>query len=316
MSDQTDGGFEFREADRLEITILVDNYVDSLLIHSTDTVKRPMTPPPNWLLAEHGLSCLLKVSAGSEEHLVMMDFSVSPTCLLNNLRVLRKDPAQIESAILSHGHFDHFGGLIEFLKVGRKGIPLLLHPEAFNRRRLNIPSVGAVETPSLQEEALRNLGADIKKADGPATTASGLVLSSGVVRRTTSFEMGFPSAEALIDGKWVVDPFRDDIGIAVRVRGKGLVIISGCAHSGIINTVRHLQSITGEEKVHAVLGGFHLTGPMFDPIIAPTIEEMKKIGPEFIIPMHCTGWKAIGQFAMEMPQQFVLNTAGTTYVFQ
>ncbi|MBM3300679.1 MAG: MBL fold metallo-hydrolase, partial [Deltaproteobacteria bacterium] len=120
MSDfAASNGLGLREADRLEVTILVDNYTDSLLIQSTDVVKRPMTPPPNWLLAEHGFSCLLKICVGAEEHLVMMDAGVSPTCLLNNLRVLKKDPGEIDSVVLSHGHFDHCGGLVEFLKVAR-----------------------------------------------------------------------------------------------------------------------------------------------------------------------------------------------------
>jgi len=100
------------------------------------------------------------------------------------------------------------------------------------------------------------------------------------------------------------------------VKGRGLVVISGCSHAGIINTVKHLQAAAQTSKVHAVLGGFHLTGPIFEPIIGPTIEEMKKIGPDFVMPMHCTGWQAVNQFAREMPQQFILTTVGTTYVFQ
>jgi len=95
-----------------------------------------------------------------------------------------------------------------------------------------------------------------------------------------------------------------------------LVVFGGCSHAGIINTVKHAQDVARTDAVHAVLGGFHLNGPAFEPIIGPTIEEMKKIGPEYVVPMHCTGWKAINQFAKEMPGQFLLNSVGTTYVFQ
>ena len=102
----------------------------------------------------------------------------------------------------------------------------------------------------------------------------------------------------------------------MNVKGKGLVVIGGCSHAGIINTVKHAQKVTGAPHVHAVLGGFHLTGPIFEPIIGPTIEKMKKIGPDIVVPMHCTGWNAINQFAKEMPDQFVLNTVGTKYVFE
>jgi len=93
------------------------------------------------------------------------------------------------------------------------------------------------------------------------------------------------------------------------------VVLSGCAHAGIINTVKHAQKVSHTEKVHAVLGGFHLTGALFEPIIDPTIAEMKSVGPDYVVPMHCTGWKAITRFAEEMPEQFQLNTVGTTYTF-
>jgi len=146
--------------------------------------------------------------------------------------------------------------------------------------------------------------------------ASDLILISGEVERVTDFEKGFPWAEAKIDDDWIVDPFHDDQGVAVKVKGRGLVVIGGCSHAGIINTVKHAQKVARTDKVHAVLGGFHLTGPIFEPIIGPTIEEMKKIGPDFVVPMHCTGWKTINQFAEDMPEQFILNSVGTTYIFQ
>lgn len=305
-----------READKLEVTVLVDNYTDALLLHSTDVVKRPMTPPPNLPLAEHGLSCLLKVSAGSEEHVVLMDAGVSTTCFFHNADVLGVDLRKVESVVLSHGHFDHFGALVDFLKSATKGIPLVLHPDAFLERRLNVPDIGAIDIPTLDGAALKETKMTFHKANEASTLASDLIMVSGEVQRVTDFEKGFPWAEAKIDGKWVVDPFHDDQGIAVKVKDRGLVVISGCSHAGIINTVKHVQKVARMSKVHAVLGGFHLTGPIFEPIIGPTIEEMKKICPDFVVPMHCTGWKAIDQFAEEMPEQFLLNTVGTTYIFQ
>jgi 7,8-dihydropterin-6-yl-methyl-4-(beta-D-ribofuranosyl)aminobenzene 5'-phosphate synthase len=156
----------------------------------------------------------------------------------------------------------------------------------------------------------------LHKAKEASTLASGLVLVTGEVERVTDFERGFPWAEAKIDGHWAVDPFHDDQGVAVKVKDKGLVVIGGCSHAGIINTVKQAQGVTRSDAVHAVLGGFHLTGPVFEPIIEPTVEEMKKISPDYVIPMHCTGWRAINQFAKEMPGQFLLNSVGTTYIFQ
>jgi 7,8-dihydropterin-6-yl-methyl-4-(beta-D-ribofuranosyl)aminobenzene 5'-phosphate synthase len=306
-----------READKLEVSILVDNYTDLLLLQSTEVVKRPIIFPPKAPLAEHGLSCLLKIYADAEEHVVLVDAGIAATCLFHNADLLKVDLSQVESVVLSHGHFDHFGGLPEFLSRASEGICLVLHPDAFLQRRLNIPVIGrSVGMPALDEEALKEAGAVLHKAKEASTLASDLVLVTGEVERVTDFERGFPWAEAKIDGHWAVDPFHDDQGVAVKVKDKGLVVIGGCSHAGIINTVKQAQKATRTDAVHAVLGGFHLTGPVFEPIIEPTIEEMKKIDPDYVVPMHCTGWNAINQFAKEMSGQFVLNSVGTTYVFQ
>lgn len=113
----------------------------------------------------------------------------------------------------------------------------------------------------------------------------------------------------------MTDPFRSDQGLVIKLKGKGPVVISGCAHAGIINTVEYAKKITGTDRVHAVMGGFHLRGQVFDPIIQPTIDEMKRIDPDYVVSMHCTGWKAINQFAEEMPEKFLLNTVGITHFF-
>jgi len=310
-------GLNLQEVDKLEVTVLIDNYTDVFLLQDTDVVKRPKTPPPNFLLAEHGLSCLLKVCKGAEEHIVLMDAGVSSTCFFHNARVLNVDLSQVEAVVLSHGHPDHFGALPDFLNKAAKGIPVVLHPDAFLQRGLNNPITGRrVDFPRLDEVDLMEKGAVLNKIKGASTLLSDLVLISGEVRRVTDFEKGFPWAEAKINGEWIVDPFHDDQGVAVKVKGKGLVVIGACSHAGIVNTVKHCQAAAQTSKVQAVLGGFHLTGPIFEPIIGPTIEEMKKIGPDFVMPMHCTGWQAINQFAREMPEQFILTTVGTTYVFQ
>jgi 7,8-dihydropterin-6-yl-methyl-4-(beta-D-ribofuranosyl)aminobenzene 5'-phosphate synthase len=305
-----------RDADKVQITVLVDNYTDLVLLQSTDSVKRPQVRPPAALLAEHGFSCFISVFSGPERHDVLLDAGVTTKTLFHNADVLNVNLGDVETVILSHGHFDHFGGLLAFFKETGKQISLVLHPDAFLERRLNIVPLGLeVDLPTLSEEDLKTAGALVQKHDGEVTLASDLILVSGEVKRRTEFEKGLPWAEAKIGTQWVHDPIRDDQGLCIKVRDKGLVVIGGCSHAGIINTVRHLQEKTGVEKVHAVLGGFHLTGPIFEPIIGPTIEEMKKIGPNFVVPAHCTGWNAMNRFAEAMPEQFVLNTVGTTYVF-
>lgn len=168
----------------------------------------------------------------------------------------------------------------------------------------------------MTESTLKDAGAVLKKSEKAEPIVGGLIYTTGTVERKTAFEKGFPWAEAKIDEDWVTDPFRDDQGLIIKLKGKGLVVISGCAHAGIINTVEFAKKITGTDRVHSVMGGFHLTGKLFESIIQPTIEEMKKIQPDYIIPMHCTGWKAINRFAEEIPGKFLLNTVGTTYVLK
>jgi 7,8-dihydropterin-6-yl-methyl-4-(beta-D-ribofuranosyl)aminobenzene 5'-phosphate synthase len=305
-----------RESEKVEVTILVDNYTDLLLLQSTDVVKRASANPPQAFLAEHGFSCLIKTVDGFEEHVMLMDVGISGTCLLQNAQLLKIDLSKVEALILSHGHFDHCWGLREIWPKVPKGIPLVLHPDAFLPRRINFPALKIqVPMPPLDENMLREAGVEIRKIREDSTVAADSLLVLGEIDRMTEFEKGMPGAEAEIRGEWVKDPFLDDRGVVVKVKNKGLVVIGGCSHAGIINTVKHAQKVTRTPKVHAVLGGFHLTGPMMEPVIGPTIVEMKKIGPEYIVPTHCTGWRAINDFAREMPDQFILNTVGTTYIF-
>lgn len=311
MSDLT-----LRQADRLEVTILVDNYTDLLMFQGTDVVRRPLFAPPQAPLAEHGLACLLTVTAGGETHRVLMDTGISSVCLLHNANLLQVDLGAIEAVVLSHGHFDHFGGLVDLLAGLPRGTPVVLHPDAFLERRINVPGAERpLDLPRLDAEAIERTGARVDRRSAASTVASGLILLTGPVERTTDFERGFPWAEAKIDGAWVSDPFQDDQGVVVHLRDRGLVVLGGCSHAGIINTVASAQRLAGTKRVHAVLGGFHLNGPLFEPTIAPTIDAMKRLAPDYVVPMHCTGCHAIDRFRAEMPEQFVRNSVGTRYVF-
>jgi len=210
------------EVDKVEITILVDNYTDLLLLQSTKVQKRPAVPPPNAFLAEHGFSCLIKTYAREEEHTALMDVGITGTCMLHNADLLKIDLGKIEALILSHGHFDHFWGLKQVLGRIKEGVPLFLHPDAFLRRRLNIPNPKMLmDLPPLEETALKDAGVDIQKIREDFVLDPGFILILGEVERLTEFEKGFSWAEANINNDWVKDPFYDDRGVAMNVKGKG-----------------------------------------------------------------------------------------------
>jgi len=305
-----------KPADRVEITVLVDNYTDFLIMApSTPVDHRLPYDPKRRILAEHGLSCLVRVFAGKKEHAVLLDAGLSSEALPWNARQMGISLVGIEAVVLSHGHYDHTGALESIVAGAGRQVPLIVHPDAFLKRRLNIPGQGVFDQPVPDAIALKKDGADIKLRSEPSTLAAGHLLVTGEVERKTSFEKGMPGAEIERDGIWATDPIRDDQALVINVNDKGLVVLSGCAHAGIINTVEYARKITGTDHVHAVLGGFHLGGKTYEQVVPPTIDAMKKINPDYLVPMHCTGWNTINRFMAALPGKCILNTVGTTYVF-
>lgn len=313
-----------READKVEITILVDNYSDFLL-PDTDKAKRLRIPPPDSPLAEHGLSCLVTAYAGAEKHTILMDVGISGTCLNHNAALLKKSGAvamgvvqhrieDVETLVLSHGHFDHFAGLADYLAAADRKLTMVAHPQAFEQRRIKLGEDAHFNLPTLDTSMLEEKGVTIDRRAQASTLGEDLILLAGQVERVTEFEKGTPNMEAFIDDAWVQDPFLDDQAIAVNLKNKGLVVMGGCSHAGIVNTVMHLRKVSQIETVHAILGGFHLSGASKD-LIDPTVAAIKQMAPQSVVPMHCTGWSAINSFADQIPEAFVLNSVGTTYIF-
>jgi 7,8-dihydropterin-6-yl-methyl-4-(beta-D-ribofuranosyl)aminobenzene 5'-phosphate synthase len=306
--------------DRVEISVLMDNYVD-VLLGNTDVVTRPVTRKGDEIsrstvVAEHGLSMLVRVSRGDEFHSILFDTGYTEIGVPHNLKELEIDLSGIEAIVLSHGHMDHTGAVYPILKGLLRPVSLVVHPGAFDFPRfLKWPDGRVDRFPNtLIREDLMNQGAKILECQEPVSLAGGMILVTGEIERTTPFEKGFPLAKIIRDGELVPDPIRDDQALVVHLKGKGLVVISGCAHSGTVNTLLYSRKITGIEPVYAILGGFHLTGPFFEPIIGDTITALMEIGPKVIVPMHCTGWKAINRFSESFREAFVLNSVGSKFV--
>jgi 7,8-dihydropterin-6-yl-methyl-4-(beta-D-ribofuranosyl)aminobenzene 5'-phosphate synthase len=248
---------------------------------------------------------------------MLLDFGFSEDVVARNAAALGVDLTKVEVAALSHGHIDHFGGMAQVAaRIAKKGLGLILHPVAFRRNRYMEPIQDLkFRMPPLEEEKVEASGFKVTKSKEPVLLLNGDVLFLGEIPRRMSFEKGLPYAFYEENGQEIWDPTEDDTALAMNLGSKGLVVLSGCAHSGIINTVEYAREITGINKVHAVMGGFHLTGPAFEPIIDDTIESMKQIGPDYVIPTHCTGRKAILAFEKAMPAQFLVNMSGTKMTF-
>jgi 7,8-dihydropterin-6-yl-methyl-4-(beta-D-ribofuranosyl)aminobenzene 5'-phosphate synthase len=240
---------------------------------------------------------------------------VTPDGCVANLRRLNRDPADIEAIVCSHGHFDHTTGLSGLTRtLGRRNLPVLIHPEFWARRRDSIPGRDPVEMPTTSRRALEETGFEIIEGRRPSFLFDRAVLITGEVDRTTDFERGLPGHEAKRGDRWEPDPLiLDDQALIAHVAGKGLVILTGCGHAGVINIVRYAQRLTGVTDIYAVLGGFHLNGPAFEPIIGPTCDAFAELRPQVLVPAHCTGWRAVHAIAAALPDAFIQNSVGTTY---
>jgi 7,8-dihydropterin-6-yl-methyl-4-(beta-D-ribofuranosyl)aminobenzene 5'-phosphate synthase len=345
------------EVERLSITLLMDNYTDRLLPSSDQIITRPpMTknerflPPP---IAEHGFSALIEVCCNNENErgntnkiskqisTFLFDCGTSENGVIHNADTLGIDFNAISAIILSHGHLDHFAALSNILKKIRTPTRLVCHPDAFLKRWIVFPNgSGRAKMPFLEKEKLERQGAKVIMKQGPSVLSEDniedfssftndsnrssfplpKILITGQIPRNTLFEKGFPiqykedpDENNLAPDAWV----NDDQAVVVNIKKQGLVIISGCAHAGIINTINYAKLLTGVDKIFAVIGGFHLTGGgIYDEAIDPTIRELKNANPRHIIPCHCTGWKATNKIIQGMPEKFLQPSVCTTFTFE
>jgi len=323
MREKDDKKFNFvvslNEVDRAEIISLVDNSVDFLSTIDKGDVKqvrewaKGLTQLPT---AEHGFSMLIRVFNGGKSHSILFDTGSSPNGLVANAKRMGLNLREVECIVLSHGHYDHFGGILSALKaIGKDNLPVIVHEDMFKTRGVANVDGTIRKYPTFPTENNVKPAKYIKKRH-PYLIANNTILVTGEIPRKTSFEKGYLQHRILIDGKWQPDPWiLDDRAIVINVRQRGLVILSGCAHAGIINTTLYAQQITGTADVYAVLGGFHLSGKEYEPRISQTVKKLKQINPKFLVPSHCTGWRGIQAIARAIPDAFVWNSVGNLYRF-
>jgi 7,8-dihydropterin-6-yl-methyl-4-(beta-D-ribofuranosyl)aminobenzene 5'-phosphate synthase len=257
---------------------------------------------------------LVRVFNGEDSHTILFDTGASPSGVVINAKRMGIDLSEVSCVVLSHGHYDHFGGLVAVVQaINKMDLPIITH-EDMVKRRATANSKGEIREyptfPRLEDVS----PAKIINTKKPQLIASDLACVTGEIPRTVSFEKGLTQNKIHSGDSWQPDPLiLDERALVFNVKGEGLVILSGCAHAGIINTIRYAQQFTGTTKVYAVLGGLHLAGKEFEKRIEPTVNELKRINPQLVIPSHCTGWRAMTTMAEKLTDAFVWNSVGNLY---
>jgi 7,8-dihydropterin-6-yl-methyl-4-(beta-D-ribofuranosyl)aminobenzene 5'-phosphate synthase len=330
------------EVDSLAVRIVTDNQIikfiptekrDGLTIE-----RRPGgylskdAPPSVELIAEWGLSMHAESRRGNDVRNVLVDFGYQSETLLNNMSVLKIDPANFDALVLSHGHYDHFGGLVGFLSANKgklkNGLPFFVGGEdCFCMRETDAGQHGA-----LDRKAITDANLLLMMADGPAVVADHAFTTGKIAQ--TGFETPLrPSREkvgivngfgcfsekvppAKNTGSFIPDDFEHEIGTNYLVKGKGLVVLTSCSHRGVINTIKQAQAASGIRKVHAVIGGFHIVPPLTEEYIRQVIAAFKEINPDYLIPGHCAGERFYDLVRAEMPDKVIRSAVGTRFVFE
>ena len=308
--------------DVASVTILVDNFIDALL-PSDEVAQRPQVVYGMWerereqLIAEHGLSLLLTIERDGRKASLIYDAGLGRETATHNMDVLQVRLPDMRAVVMSHGHSDHHGGLEGMMRrVGAREMPLVIHPEAWRDRKVVFPTGAELHLPPPSRQDLEREGVEVTEERQPSLLIDGTVLVTGQVERVTDFEKGFPLNYAYSDGGWESDPWIwDDQAVVVNLKDRGLVVLSGCSHAGAINVLRHAQRLTGEDRVHAFVGGMHLTGGIFERLIPRTLDELAAISPRWLVPGHCTGWRATHEIARRFPETYVQTSVGTTLQF-
>jgi 7,8-dihydropterin-6-yl-methyl-4-(beta-D-ribofuranosyl)aminobenzene 5'-phosphate synthase len=333
--------------DKLTVREITDNTHD-IFLRGADlpglVVQRtgfPQVPQGKTLESEWGLALHLESIRGQEVRRYLLDFGFTADVYNNNLDLLKIDPAQIDALIISHGHYDHVGGLMGFLEAQRSRMrrDLRLYTggeDDFCHRFLPNPGGSFTElgTP-LDRRRLRALNVEPVLSEAPLVV-EGHAFTTGVVPRT-SLEHVLPNtwvkfgvqdgvgcdtgayrehhftAEELA-GKPVPDQHWHEHATCFRLGDRGLVVISSCGHAGIINTLRRAQEVSGVEQIYALVGGFHLAPAPAD-YLRQVMAELKKFDLAHVLPMHCSGANFIELAKQEMPDKLVLCATGSSFTF-
>lgn len=319
-------------ADRIEVLVLVDNVTDSLS-------STPKNVIPEWTglitagrmhivsgaaicCAHHGLSVLITAYRGEEKRTLLLDAGPEGATFMRNAGILGVDFGAIDAVVLSHGHWDHAGGLLAAVEAiardrGAGEVACYTHPGMFAQRATQRPSGElAVQEPVPTPEMLAEAGARVVNTREPQLIGDGAFYVSGEIPRRTPYEVGLPGhLRRGADGQsWEPDPLlMDERFVAVRVKDKGQFVFSACSHAGLINVLTHARETFPEVPLYGVMGGLHLSG-VTEKAIPDTVADLKRFGLKMLAPGHCTGWRALAAMAREFGEELVPSAVGKRYL--
>ena len=333
-------GSQIPEVDRLAVRMVTDNVIiqfvpsekrESLAIERKGGNQTPDAPPRTALNGEWGLSMHAESRRGDELRNILIDFGYTPETLLNNMSILKIDPSTFDALVLSHGHYDHFGGMVGFLSANKgkfkKNLPFFVGGEdCFCTRENALGQYGA-----LDRKAIIDANLSLMMAEGPAIVADH-AFTTGKIAQVSSERPLQPTREkvglvngfgcfpdkmlpAKNTGTFIPDDFEHEIGTNFVVKGKGLVVLTSCSHRGVINTIRQAQAVSGLQKVHAVVGGFHIVPPLDDTYIQQVVATLKDVNPDYLIPGHCSGDRFYDLARNELGDKVIHSAVGTRFVF-
>ena len=305
------------EVDRVAITTVVDNYID--ILRQDEKVARRFSAfaarqLPD-LRAEHGLAHFVEITRGRDTTRIAFDFGPSDTALTHNFRVLGLDPGAIDLLALSHGHYDHWGGLGGMLRTYRRGMKkamTLYAGEDHFLPRWTQRGTDRVSLGRLHRDEIERYDIQVESVRAPLLVADGVLLS-GEMHEQEAFEPIPDNLRVERAGAVVPDTFLGEQTLIANLKGRGLVVVTSCSHRGIVGICRHAARITGVPKVHAVIGGFHLSG-LREERVTRVVDAFRDLEVDWIVPQHCTGWKAMHLIAQEFPAAFIPNSVGTTMI--
>ena len=318
--------------DRLEVLVVVDNATDSLSTNPKNVIQEwtglltggrmKVISGQGICCAHHGLSLLITAHSDGAAHTMLFDAGPEGATFLRNAAILGLDFAAIEDVVLSHGHWDHAGGLVAAVEMiakarGRNSAKCFVHPGMFAQRASRRPGGELFVQERVPNPAeLASAGASVVSTRQPQVAGGGAFYVSGEIPRLTKYEVGLPGhLRQSDDGKsWEPDPLlMDERFVSVHVKDKGQFVFSACSHAGLINVLNHARTTFPEVPLYGVMGGLHLAG-VNEKVIPDTIGDLKRFGLKLIAPGHCTGWRAISAMAASFGDELVPSAVGKRYL--